>query len=172
MVKARFAVGVGVLLTMTALVAPSAAGAGGVRAVLDGAPISLERAGELACHDFDYPVLTCFETSAELEAVAAERAVKQSVLGTDATAASATGYIVVFEHGAYAGAAALLSSDYSYLGDIGWNDKISSLKSYGRVGHFWEHAPDGGLIYYFFSTTRVPYVGDPYNDKFSALYFN
>jgi hypothetical protein len=137
---------------------------GGIRAVMSGQPITLKAAERLSCHDFDYPILTCFETSAEMEKAAAERSAARAKM----TAAS-SGYIVVFEHGTYAGTSRTLSQSYSYLGDIGFNDKISSFKSYGATGRFWEHAPPGGLIYFFYSTTRVSYVGDSYNDKFSAI---
>ena len=150
----------------------TSAAASGVRAVLDGQPISLERAGELSCHDFAYPILTCFATSAELEA-AAEQAAAGGGSASGGTAFLVTsGYVIVYEDGGYLGAAQAISQNYSYLGDIGWNDKISSLRSYGAAGHFWEHAPVGGFIYYFYSTTWVSYVGDAYNDRFSSVYLN
>lgn len=145
----------------------------GIRAVMDGKPISLERAGGLSCHDFDYPILTCFETSQEMEAAAAARARAGAGGSGDGLASlAASGYVVVFENGAWNGAARAISQNYSYLGDIGWNDRISSLKSYGATGHFWEHAPSGGFLYYFYSTTQISYVGDFYNDKFSSVYLN
>ena len=81
-------------------------------------------------------------------------------------------YVIVFEHGQYAGASMSLSQDYSYLGTIGWNDKISSFKSFGASGKFWENAPSGGFAYFFGSTTWVAYVGDQFNDRFSALDVN
>ena len=156
--------------------APSAAaGQGGLRAVLDGKPITLAEAGNLSCDDFAYPVLTCYETADEmLAAVNDDMALAAAGSGTDAGALAAlsTGYVVVFENGAYAGAAFAISHDYSYLGTIGWNDKISSLKSYGASGRFYENAPPSGFIYYFGTSTWVSYVGDYYNDKFSAVTLN
>jgi hypothetical protein len=142
-------------------------GATGVRAVLDGTPITLKEAASLSCHDFDYPVLTCFENSAQMEKVAAER-----FAARDAMAAASSGYIVVFEHGAYLSPSRTISQSYSYLGDIGFNDKISSFKSYGATGRFTEHAPPGGLVYSFSGSTWVSYVGDTYNDKFSSVTLN
>ncbi len=165
-----------VLLVVVAVallvIAPTPAVAGtGIRAVLDGMPISLEQAGQLSCHDFDFPVLTCFTSAEQMEAAAAARATGLiSGASPGSNAARATGYVVVFEDGAYRGAALAISQDYSYLGTIGWNDRISSLKSYGATGHFWDNAPMGGFVYYFYSTTQVSYVGDYYNDKFSAVY--
>jgi hypothetical protein len=167
--------------SLVAGVAPQGASARGpVRAVLDGRLISLEKARSLSCHDFDLPILTCFRTAGEMEAAAAARASSGvparpgTATGMTAgpTLAATTVYVVVYVDGGYAGNARALSQDDSYLGDIGWNDVISSLRSYGASGHFWENAPSGGFIYYFYPTTQVTYVGDYYNDKFSAVYFN
>jgi hypothetical protein len=144
-----------------------------LRATLDGKPISLDVASTLSCSDVDYPVLTCYRTSAELEAAMAATAssLDLAMSGT-ALATTSTGYVVVFEHGQYAGAAMAYTHDYSCLCTIGWNDKISSFKSYGASGKFWENAPSGGFIYYFGPTTWVAYVGDQFNDRFSAFYMN
>lgn len=146
---------------------PVAAGGQNLRATANGEAISLREAGGMSCHDLAFPVLTCYPTSAEML-----DAVDSWLKDSRAAAAATIGYVVVFEHGAYAGAAQTISRDYSYLGDIGWNDKVSSLKSYGASGRFWEHAPNGGLIYYVYATSRSPYVGDLYNDKFSAVDLN
>jgi hypothetical protein len=160
-------------LALLASATPSnASAAGPVRAFLDGRPVSLAEARSLSCHDFDYPVLTCFRTPAELEAAAAARAgsvVEGGAAGT--LSATTTGYVIVYVDGGYSGSARALSQDYSYLGTIGWNDVISSLRSYGATGHFWEDAPSGGFEYFFYPTSAVSYVGDYYNDKFSSLYF-
>lgn len=163
-----------VMVAALMAIAPMTVVAGnGIRAVLDGKPISLEQAGQLSCHDFDFPVLTCFTSAEQMEAAAATRAAERpAASGPGANAALATGYVEVFADGAYSGAALAISQDYSYLGTIGWNDRISSLKSYGATGHFWDNAPTGGFLYYFYSTTQVSYVGDFYNDKFSAVYLS
>jgi hypothetical protein len=139
-------------------------GATGIRAVMDGKPITLKEAETLSCHDFDYPVLTCFTNSAQMEKAAAQRFAQRQAMAT-----ASSGYIVVFEHGAYAGTSRTISHSYSYLGDIGFNDKISSFKSYGATGRFYDNAPPGGLTYPFAGSTWVTYVGDTYNDKFSSV---
>jgi hypothetical protein len=151
------------LAVIVALPGSQASGTAGVRAMLDGEPITLKEATGLSCHDFDYPVLTCFTDSKQMEQVAAVRFAALEAL------AAASGYIVVFENGTYGGASRTISRSYAYLGDIGFNDKISSFKSYGATGRFTEHAPPGGLVYFFSSSTWVSYVGDSYNDKFSAV---
>lgn len=139
-------------------------GSTGIRAVMDGKPITLKEAETLSCHDFDFPVLTCFADSAQMEKAAAERFAERKAM-----AVASSGYVVVFEHGAYAGATRTISQSYSYLGDIGFNDKISSFKSYGATGRFYDNAPPGGLVYSFGGSTWVSYVGDTYNDKFSSV---
>jgi hypothetical protein len=135
-----------------------------VGATLDGRPITMEEAEALSCHDFDYPVLTCFKDSAEMEWVAAARFAAQ-----EATSAASSGYVVAYENGNYTSPSRTISQSYAYLGDIGFNDKISSFKSYGATGRFMEHAPSGGLVYSFSGSTWVSYVGDTYNDKFSSV---
>ncbi len=152
--------------------APLPAAAGGpIRAVAGGRPISLDAARSLSCHDFDFPVLTCYQTAGEMEAAAAERArsgLQAQSVGS--LAAASTGYVVVYVDGAWGGSARAISQSYSYLGTIGWNDVISSLRSYGASGYFTENAPTGGFVYSFYGTSQVTYVGDTYNDKFSAVY--
>ena len=152
--------------------APALAGGDKLRATLDGKPISLDVAATLSCSDVDYPILTCYRTSGELEVAMAAATSDDLTLSTGLAATTSTGYVIVFEHGQYAGASMALSQNYTYLGTIGWNDKISSFKSYGASGKFWENAPSGGFIYYFGPTTWVAYVGDVYNDRFSAFYLN
>ena len=159
------------MLLALALAAPALA-ADKVRATLDGKPISLEDASALSCSDVNYPVLTCYRTEAELEAAMDASSLQLTQNAGVAAATTATGYVIVFEHGQYAGASLAITHDYSCLCTIGWNDKISSFKSYGASGKFWENAPNGGFIYYFGPSTQVAYVGDAYNDRFSAVYLN
>lgn len=155
----------GLALALTvALQSVPAAFAGGASAVLDGRQITQEEAATLSCHDFDYPVLTCFRDSGEMERVAAAR-----FAAREATSAASSGYVVAFENGGYISPSRTIPQSYSYLGDIGFNDKISSFKSYGATGRFMEHAPSGGLNYSFSGSTWVSYVGDTYNDKFSSV---
>jgi Beta/Gamma crystallin len=142
----------------------------GLSAVLDGHPINLERVPSLSCHDFAYPVLTCFATTVEMEADVARRL---STVGLDGSrgdmAALSSGYVTVYADADYGGAAASLSHDYANLTAIGWNDRITSLKSHGATGTFFEHADYRGFTYDFGSASQDPNVGNYYNDKFSSL---
>jgi len=160
-----------VIAALLATIAAPTVGAGRVRATLDGQTIPMERVGSLACHDFEYPLIRCFDSVASLESDVAIEIARQSS-GT-ALAALSIGYVVVYEHVLYAGYnPKVLTTDVAWLSDIGWNDKISSFKSFGASGQFYEHSPSGGLVYYYGPTTQVPTLGSTYNDKFSSFYIN
>ena len=141
----------------------------GLTAVMDGQAIPMAEAAALSCHDFDYPVLTCFATASAMEADAARRAATASQRSDGSARVLTSGYVTVFEDGGYGGAALSIFHNYSNLGTVGWNDRISSLISYGATGHFYQNAPPSGWIYYFYSSSHFSYVGDYYNDKFSSV---
>jgi hypothetical protein len=135
------------------------------RAVMDGRSISAEAAADLSCHDLDFPVIRCFgETGAMIADM--DRAFAES---DRAAVIAATGYVIAYEHHLYGGAARTMSVDYDDLGDIGWNDRISSFKSFGASGAFRQHSPPGGFHFYFATSSQISNVGSTYNDKFSAL---
>lgn len=157
------------VLAMTFAVPISASS--GLSATLADKSISLDRAGTLSCHDFDYPVLRCFSTPAAMSLDVAGRAEGRSV-SKQGFEVSDSGYVIVYEHSLYAGNYMILSADQAWLSSIGWNDKISSFKSFGATGNFRENSPASGLIYFFGSSAQIAYVGDSYNDKFSSFYIN
>lgn len=128
--------------------------------------ISVERAAELSCHDLERGVVRCFfkgeAAQADIKRVLSDPAlVRASVL--------LTGYVIVYQDASYGGAYRTLSIDYNDLGSIGWNDRISSFKSFGATGEFYEHAPPGGLTFFFGTSSMISYVGNTYNDKFSSF---
>jgi len=84
----------------------------------------------------------------------------------------AAGYVTSYEHATYDGSQMTLSADQPWLSSIGWNDRISSFKSFGATGRFREHSPNGGLVYTFGSTSQVPILTSTYNDKFSVFDIN
>ena len=147
----------------------SGAVAGGLSATLDGTPISLARAATLSCHDFDYPVLRCF-TSATAMGVDAARRASESKANVAPDSLIGGGYVTAFEHALYAGAAVGLSTNQPWLGSIGWNDRISSFKSFGATGNFQENSPGGGFVFSFGATTTVPSLNGTYNDRFSSFF--
>jgi hypothetical protein len=152
------------------LLAPSTL-ATSVRASLDGRAISLDQVSDLACHDFEFPLIRCFDSVASLEADVTTEVARHDF--SPGLAVATSGYVVVYEHAQYGGAnPKVLSSDVAWLSDIGWNDKISSFKSFGASGVFYENSPSGGFGYYFGPTTRVPTLNSAYNDKFSSLYID
>jgi hypothetical protein len=151
-------------------VAPVAASSGLV-ATLAGRPISLQQAGSLSCHDFDYPALRCFATPEALGADV-ERQVEGRSVSTQGFDSAQVLYVTVFEHASFAGRYMVISADQAWLSSVGWNDMISSLQSHGASGNFRENSPASGFIYFFSPNSSVSYVGDAYNDKFSSVYVN
>jgi hypothetical protein len=151
------------------IVAPGAVMARTEIATLDGEVISPAQAADLHCHDFDYPRIRCFVSSEEM---LADIGVAASAELDAANLTALAGFMVVYADPAYAGASRTLSVDYPNLGSLGWNDRISSFKSYGVTGNFREHSPAGGFTYTFGSSSQVSSLSSTYNDKFSAYYVN
>jgi len=151
---------VAVLATAALVVPVATARADTLTATLDDQPISLSQAAESSCHDFEYPLIRCFRSTEDL------------LVAIDATQGLATGYVIVWADATFDGASMSLSRNYAYLNDIGWNDRISSFRSYGASGRFLEHSPGSGFIYTYAGSAYVTYVGNTYNDKFSAFEIN
>ena len=138
----------------------------GARATLDGQPLPLGQVGEYHCHDLYGPVITCYRTSAQLEA--AVKGVMDERDGTKGVAA--VSYVRIFEHVDRQGASMYVSADYTNLGSIGWNDRISSFQSVnGGAGKFYHDAQMYGVYYTFCCGVIVGYVGSTHNDKFTSV---
>ena len=141
---------------------------------LEGRRIASSEVGEYHCHDLDFPRIHCFTSSAEVEAAVAALGVDPGPApagsaSNDALAALATSYVRIFADANFAGSSAYLSVNYSNLGSIGWNDRISSFYGLSSArGEFREHVDYAGFTYGFCCNQQVSYVGDAYNDKFSS----
>ena len=153
------------LLGLTIGSVPEATAATGW-ATLEGRVISVRASADLACHDLAYPRITCFGTTAKMEADVAQVLERG---GLKAARTLATGYVIVYEDAGFGGSSRTLSVDYSNLGTIGWSDRISSFKSFGAIGEFREHTPPGGFTYGFVGSTQVSSLSGTYNDKFSSF---
>ena len=68
------------------------------------------------------PIIRCFRTEDGLQVALARRASRTLSL------AAAAGYVEIFGHITYQGGSFVVSRDYSNLGSIGWNDRVSSFK--------------------------------------------
>ena len=169
-----------VLLALAALLAsarPVAADdAPQIIADLEGRVIASTEVGEYHCHDFDFPRIHCFTSSAELEAAVAALGVdpgpqEPASMGSgDGLGILATNYVRIFADASFGGSSAYLSANYSDLSSIGWNDRISSFYGLNSArGEFWEHKGYTGFVYGFCCNQQVSYVGDAYNDKFSSV---
>jgi len=131
---------------------------------LDGRPIRTTEVGSHNCHDFEFPRIHCFETVDALDLSVARYG------AGPLTAPAGVTYVRIWEHESYAGSSAYLSNNYADLGTIGWNDKITSFKSFNaQSGAFYEHNSYAGLVYSFCCNTSVWNVGGSYNDRFSSV---
>jgi hypothetical protein len=170
-----------VLLVSIALMVPAEVAASDptIRADLDGRPIPAVQVGDWYCHDFDYPLIHCFRTAADLEAAVASLGYQPLGPGTitkegpnvaSPTVALALSYVHVYVDASYSGGSAYFSVNYSNLGLIGWNDKISSFVGLdSATGQFFEGTGYTGFIFGFCCNSAVPYVGNSSNDRFSSV---
>jgi hypothetical protein len=160
---------VGALILLLVSATPGTA-SGRLAATLDGNSISLQRAGTLSCHDVDYPMLRCFSSANAMRLDLTARTQDRSATPQGIDVGDL--YVIAYEHSTYAGNAMGLTADQPWLSSVGWNDRISSFRSFGVTGNFRENSPASGFIYTFGPTAQVSYVGNLYNDKFSAFYMN
>lgn len=79
-------------------------------------------------------------------------------------------YVHVYLDANYSGSSAYFAFDYSNLGLIGWNDKISSFVGLdSATGQFFEGTNYTSFIFGFCCNSAVPYVGNSSNDRFSSV---
>jgi hypothetical protein len=137
---------------------------GPVIASLDGRSVSLDIATQYHCHDFASPELRCF-TSVEdhdLDFFGGD--------GNSVSVLSSSGYVIAWSGNSYSGSSVTLTQNYSNLGTIGWNDRISSYKVYTSLsGAFYEHTSYTGLVQTYCCNAQVAYVGDTRNNTFSSF---
>lgn len=138
-----------------------------ITADLDGRAISPAWAGEYYCHDLDFPRIHCFRTQSALDTAV-------SALGIGPLAfqpqTSGVTYVRIFVDEGFSGASAYLSQDYTNLGTIGWNDKITSfIVVNSQSGRFYTDSYYTGTNYFFCCNSWVANVGETFNDKFSSV---
>jgi hypothetical protein len=155
----------GVTLLLVLAASPASAGQRGagpqMTADLDGVPIKLADVGKWYCHDFDFPVIHCFSHPEDV----------QKSQGF-ATAATSTVYVTVYEFTTYQGAFMHMSQDYSILGLIGWNDRISSLVIHTSPGAvFWTDWLYTGTRYSVCCYTQLGSLGS-FDNSFSSVFQN
>jgi len=129
---------------------------------LDGKPIALDLVGKWYCHDFAAPKIHCFASAARLEAAVAPT-----------LSASSLTYMTIYDYTAYQGPYMYLSQNYTALGAIGWNDRVSSF--------IVAYATQSGSFYtdWFYLGTRFDWccgqgwasLGS-FNNTFSSIYQN
>jgi hypothetical protein len=151
-------------LLLAAMTAPQVS-ADGLSATLDGKRIRMSRVPSLHCHDFDYPVIRCFSTS---NLIVEDVAARLDATQADSARLLSSGFVTAYQDVTYGPPSITLSNDYPSLSVLGWNDRISSFKSFGATGGFWEHSPSGGFFDAYTSTTMASSLGG-HNDTYSAF---
>lgn len=163
-------------LSLAAVLLVSAAGAAQAkppasRATLDGEPIASSTVARWQCHDLAVPHIHCFRSIVSLR-----RDIRRYLdggrarVGAPAVGILAVAYVRVYEDANYGGGSAYLSQDYTNLGTIGWNDRITSFKVLnGGSGTFREHAGPAGASYGFCCAQQVSNIGSTWNDAISAV---
>jgi len=146
-----------------------------ITADLDGSPIAASSSSAYYCHDFDYPRIHCFRSAGGLQAaMGLASPTKAGLLSPASTASAPAGtWVTVFADATFAGSFAYLSHNYDRLGDIGWNDRISSFVVNVSInGFFAQNVFGSGWGYNWCCYQNIPYVGSSYNDQFSSFYRN
>jgi hypothetical protein len=127
-------------------------------AYLDGKPIELADVSKYYCDDFSYPMIQCSVS----RLVTSSRALVVSLL-------TSVDYVTVFENVSFGGAYMNISQDYTVLGLIGWNDRISSFKARnGETGTFFVDWFYNGSRWSFCCNTQQSSLGG-YDNTFSSL---
>lgn len=138
----------------------------GLHADLDGKPLDLVNVGAYFCQDFDYPRIHCFSSPTALEASVSV------TLNAAASSATTVNYVIVYEFTSYQGAYMYMSQNYSLLGLIGWNDRISSFRGLNsQAGVFWTDWLYSGTMFSYCCNTWYGSLGS-FDNTFSSVYRN
>ena len=133
--------------------------ADGLSAYLDGRRIKPEEVGNWYCQDFAYPIIECYSDPETLE----DRAHSLLTAGTG-------DYVVIYDFTGYAGSYMYVSQNYTVLAVIGWNDRVSSMRSINAgAGNFHVDWFYGGSAYYFCCNNQYASLGG-FDNTFSSVY--
>ncbi len=154
-------------LSLMTLILPAGAGASsasGLRAVLEGKPISLTEVARYVCHDRAYPVIRCFRTAAEVDADEQRLA----AMTTTAPQQLLTAFVRWYQNANYGGAFFDAYDAYPDLSVIGWARQISSFKPMNG-GHpiWWQGANYTGFMWDW-GTAQEPTLGGA-DDQISSV---
>lgn len=145
-----------------------------VRAVLEGRPIPVDRIARFHCHDFDFPIITCFRSAAHLDsATRAAVSTRSADSSVSSAALAAADYVTIYSLSNYQGSSMNLSQDYTGLFAIGWNDTVSSYRARnGYSGTFYSEWFAGGAATTFCCYVNVGTLPAAKDNTFSSVYRN
>lgn len=128
------------------------------------------------CHTRDYPVVRCFDSQAAVEAdlgltepLGSGQASESTATSGGMTQASQVAYTIAYTNSYYGGTALTVYGAVSALGDIGWNDTISSFKSVNcGIPRYYVNAGYSGSYWQNGCNVWSPDLAS-YNDTFSSV---
>ncbi len=165
-------VALGLVATLAVIEVPAVAAAGPLRVTYEGVVASVRTIPGAHCHDDNYPEIRCFATAAARDA---DIAVLQAQWAVEAAAGLLTplltNYATWYQDQNYGGYTYTTAVAWSNLGDIGWNDMITSFKSLnGGQPKWYVDINYGGAATYWSAGAWVSNVGSGWNDSFSSVY--
>ena len=128
------------------------------------------------CHTRDYPIVRCFDSQPEVEAdlgltepLGSDQASQSTAMPDDITPASGVAYTIAYTNSNYGGTALTVYGAIAALGDIGWNDAISSIKSVNcGIQRYYVNANYSGSYWQNSCNVWSSDLGS-YNDTFSSV---
>jgi hypothetical protein len=151
----------------------------------EGQPIPVGKMVGLHCDDVAYPVIHCFRTAAERDAdagidttswtgsnaIASLSNGPRSDSGLAPQATSTQVYVVWYDDINYGGGSYATTINWSNLGDINWNDRISSYKQPNSGWARFYRDSNYGSIYSesTYIGASISYVGNYDNDQYSSV---
>lgn len=142
----------------------------GLHAVVGRRAIPLRAVSRYHCHDLDLPTIRCFREALTRDRQVGRRLQEDGASTAARTAALLAYYVTFYEHANYGGASYTTSTSLTNLGNIGWNDIVSSFKSLnGSRPRWWEDAGYVGISFVWSAGANVSYVGATANDRFSSV---
>lgn len=172
--RTRALVMVAVLAGLVASSGLAAAASNAAPAFLHGRSIPLGDVHRYHCDDLHRGAIRCFTGAAarDRDVARQEQLLRGPVVGGGGggAAIASVAYVTFYVDQNYGGSSFTASNTYSNLGDIGWNDTITSFKSLnGGHPEWWVDINFSGTVWQWVAGAQVANVGSSANDRFSSV---